>query len=135
MAAHLTRGVHWYDQSTCAPADVLLVVRDNADPRPQLESLGATMDKVHVLALAQPLDDAALQNLTAELERHPNTRLVIIDPFDAPTALLAPLATLARQFNLTLALATASPPPANHQPPLTAFHVNADNIWIWTLDA
>ena len=125
FAARVTTGTPWPDGAECERGEVLFVTAED-DPadtiRPRLDAHLADLSRVHLLEGVRRRDDngrmvdaaftlADIPALEAALQRHPETKLVIIDPIgsfiggktDAHRdneirAVLAPVARLAAQY-------------------------------------
>ena len=118
MAAHVSCGRHWPDQSSCPEGEVLLVNAED-DPadttRPRLDAAGAVLERIHFLDAVSDSERGGLRSFNIGdvdaidefIDRHPEVRLVVIDPISAYLAgvdshknadvrgMLAPMAALA----------------------------------------
>lgn len=85
IAASLTQGVSLPGGGDPGPANVLVVNAEDSPShtlRPRLETLGADLERVHVLDNSLVLSADGIDQLTAQLEAHP-AKLVVIDPLMA----------------------------------------------------
>lgn len=118
IAAHVSHGRSWPDQSPCPVGEVLLVNAED-DPgdttRPRLDAAGAIVDKIHFLDAildarqgnARSFNLGDVDAIDDFIDNHPDVRLVIVDPISAylggidshknadVRGLLAPIAGLA----------------------------------------
>lgn len=116
IAAHVTTGRAWPDGMPCPSGEALLVNAED-DPadttRPRLDAADAAVDRIHFLDAVKVDQRERSFNLgdvdaiDEFIDRHPQVRLVVIDPISAYMAgvdshkntdvrgLLAPISTLA----------------------------------------
>ncbi|MBZ0087186.1 MAG: AAA family ATPase [Thermomonas sp.] len=116
IAAHVTTGRVWPDGMTCPSGEALLVNAED-DPadttRPRLDAAGAAVDRIHFLDAVKVDQRERSFNLSDVdaidefIDRHPQVRLVVIDPISAYLAgvdshknadvrgMLAPMSALA----------------------------------------
>lgn len=125
MAARVSTGRAWPDGTEC-PAGTVLLVSAEDDPadtiRPRLDAHGADVRRVHLLATVRRRGEGGhlveamftledLQALETALLRHPDCRLIVIDPVGSfiggstdahrdneVRAVLAPIAQLAERY-------------------------------------
>lgn len=125
MAAHVSCGRNWPDQSPCPAGEVLLVNAED-DPadttRPRLDAAGAAVDRIHFLdAVAdtprggtRPFNLGDVDAIDNFIDCHPEIRLVVVDPISAYLSgidshknadvrgLLAPIASLAARRGVAI---------------------------------
>ena len=116
IAAHVTTGRPWPDGMPC-PAGEALLVNAEDDPadttRPRLDAANAAVERIHFLEAVtvdqrdRSFNLSDVDAIEEFIERHPEVRLVVIDPISAYMSgvdshkntdvrgLLAPISTLA----------------------------------------
>jgi hypothetical protein len=130
MAVAITRGKMWPDGTRPPQGEVVLVSAED-DPedtiKPRAERMGADLDKIDVIDSVRVGSageksfslDQDLPLLVSYLDKHPNCRLIIIDPISAylgtdvdshrnsdVRGLLAPLSRIAAKYNVAVVCIT-----------------------------
>ncbi|WP_343038769.1 AAA family ATPase [Pseudoxanthomonas kalamensis] len=94
MAAHVSCGRSWPDQSYCPAGEVLLVNAED-DPadttRPRLDAAGAAVERIHFLEAVSDVQRGGTRSFNLGdveavddfIDRHPDVRVVVIDPISA----------------------------------------------------
>jgi len=129
MAARVSTGSPWPDGAACPNGSVILVSAED-DPadtiRPRLDAHYADVRRVHLLAMVRQIGDngesgeamftlADLPALEAALKRHPDCKLVVVDPIGSflgrqtdahrdneVRGVLAPVAQLAAKYGVAV---------------------------------
>ena len=93
LAAHVSSGTSWPDESNCAPGDVLIWSGEDSMSQtlvPRLTASGADLKRVRFIANVatngrkRPFNPASdIKVLCDKLEEHSEARLIIIDPLVA----------------------------------------------------